>query len=89
MTAARIKKYGLREDRLWITKKGESIRLTYGQVEQLRLSVKVCEICNLPEKADTRTKDNKKGPIKLAVDYDHASLKFRGFLCRSCNYKLG
>ena len=46
-----------------------------------------CDICVKPEVANTRP-DSKNSPNKLCVDNDHKTMKFRGFLCNSCNRKL-
>lgn len=39
---------------------------------------KVCQICETPENGQ-----------RLAIDHDHVSGTFRGFLCSQCNWGLG
>lgn len=46
----------------------------------------LCQICNKPEKVKHRISGN---VIALALDHDHKTGKFRGWLCSNCNTTLG
>lgn len=62
--------------------------ITYRELEEYRKIHPVCEICLLSEKF-TSNKQAKAAPDQLSVDHCHKTLKFRGLLCRACNYRLG
>lgn len=67
---------------------GDTLDITYRELEEYRKKNIVCEICNLQEKF-TSNKHVRKIPNNLAIDHCHKTMKFRGLLCNACNYRLG
>lgn len=58
----------------------EQIRKSRGLPEPLRAEPALCEICGRPPTARYK---------RLALDHDHATNTFRGWLCNRCNTALG
>jgi hypothetical protein len=66
----------------------EELDITYKELDILRQNHNnKCDICGQEEVCNTQP-HKKKTPNALCVDHDHKTLKFRGFLCNSCNRKL-
>lgn len=63
---------------------GDEINLTVSESRELRKNAINCDICG---KKESHTRNDK--IIALALDHDHYTKKFRGFLCSSCNRNLG
>lgn len=64
---------------------GDTLDITYGELLEYRKTHLVCEICNRPE---VFLKYLDKVP-ELAIDHCHKTMRFRGLLCRACNFRLG
>lgn len=63
---------------------GDTIDITYGELENYRKTHTVCDMCG----TEPNTKRN--GMNKnLVIDHCHKTMKFRGLLCISCNRFLG
>jgi hypothetical protein len=56
------------------------LNVSRAEVQSLRASTGVCEICGEPGGA---------GQARLAIDHDHSTGELRGMLCRHCNAGLG
>jgi len=78
-----------RENKLnrFVKVNGDTLDITYRELEEYRKKQLVCEICLLPE--NSSSKGIVGVPDRLTVDHCHKTLKFRGLLCRACNYRLG
>ena len=65
---------------------GDILDITYGELEEYEKTHQVCEICGKVERVIT----SPTGKVsKLAIDHDHKTKRFRGFLCLQCNRTLG
>ena len=66
----------------------KELNITYAELQELRENhSNTCDICGKTEVCNTRP-DSKTNSNRLCMDHDHNTLKFRGFLCNSCNRKL-
>lgn len=63
---------------------GDIINITYDEVMKIKNNIKYCEICGKEEPLDKNGKRK-----SLALDHNHKTKEFRGFLCSSCNRNLG
>lgn len=59
------------------SRNGDTLNITYGQLEQYRQKHSVCEICG------------RRYNQELCTDHNHKTKKFRGLLCSQCNRSLG
>lgn len=80
------KNHELKLDRLVVVY-GDTLNITYRELEAYRESHQVCEICGRQEKFSSNSK--KESPDNLAVDHEHGTNRFRGLLCKACNFRLG
>lgn len=64
---------------------GDVLDITYLELDNYRKKHSACEICKRPE---VFLGYINKTP-ELSVDHCHETMKFRGLLCKACNFRLG
>lgn len=64
---------------------GDVLDITYRELIEYRKNHPVCEIC---KREDVFLKHLGRKP-QLAIDHCHKTKKFRGLLCKACNFRLG
>jgi hypothetical protein len=74
----------LRNKRNYVAANGDILDITNTEANKLRKEATKCGICN---KEFSHVLNEKE--LTLALDHNHQTKKFRGFLCSSCNRNLG